>query len=74
MKKHAVINDQGIVENIVLWDGVAEWHPPQGCVLILVDDIECGIGWAHENGEFRRPPPPAPPEPETVTQPDTPTT
>lgn len=74
MKRHAVIGPDNVVENIVMWDCVSTWKPPENHFLVLVEDIACGVGWAYENGEFRRPPPPAPPEPETVTQPDTPTT
>lgn len=50
MKKFAVVND-GVVINIVVWDGVTSWVPSQG-VAIEIINCECGIGYAYIDGEF----------------------
>ncbi len=33
IKRYAVIDQGGNVINIILWDGVAEWSPPDGCTV-----------------------------------------
>lgn len=44
MKKYLVIRD-GVVENIILWDGVAHWPPPEGTtVLECPPDLVIDIG------------------------------
>jgi hypothetical protein len=40
MYKHAVINKDNIVVNIILWDTESKWQPPIGCYLIR-SDIAC---------------------------------
>jgi hypothetical protein len=60
---YAVIDSQtNICENIVLWDGVTEWTPPEGCYIKDVTGIYAGIGWSFVNGEWIAPTPQ--PEPE----------
>lgn len=44
----------GIVENIAIWDGVAEWHP-EGYDLVDVTEINCHIGDLYNNGVFETP-------------------
>jgi hypothetical protein len=56
MKKHALVNSENIVENVILWDGSSEWTAPQGKTLIDVENVMCGIGWIHSNGTFTEPP------------------
>lgn len=51
---YAVIDKNGIVVNVVLWDGVAKWNPPTGMTAALADD-ECRIGGAYINGRFTPP-------------------
>jgi hypothetical protein len=53
MDGYAVVRD-GVVENIVVWDGEAEWSPPEGCEVVAAPD-GCGIGWQVENGVPQRP-------------------
>lgn len=55
MYKHALINNQNIVDNIVVWDGGDSWQPPQTMTCINVEDIECGIGWAYDGSAFTAP-------------------
>lgn len=58
MRKHAIIDSNNVVENIILWDGTSEWRPPEGKTLVEVEEIFCGPGWIYENGVFTEPPPP----------------
>ena|ERR1044072_2917675 len=43
------------VLNVIIWDGVAQWQPPEGTFLIKHD--QCGIGdlWHEEMQDFLRP-------------------
>ena len=29
-ENYAVVNSGGLIINIVVWDGVSEWEPPEG--------------------------------------------
>lgn len=50
-----VIN--GVVVNIVVWDGNNEWKPEEGETVKLSEDA--GIGWHYKDGEFTPPEQPA---------------
>jgi hypothetical protein len=54
--KYAMIRD-GRVENVVEWDGEAEWTPDPS-----YDVIDCppsvGPGWSHDDDGFHAPPEP----------------
>ena len=54
---YAVVKD-GIVINIVVWDGETEWQPDEGYA--VKTDGSVGIGWLYD-GETFTPPPVAPP-------------
>jgi hypothetical protein len=59
---YAVIEDTHVV-NMVVWDGVTEWSPPDGDELVCIKDFpHVGIGWDYIDGEFvdNRPPEPSP--------------
>lgn len=58
MAKHAVVNSDNVVENIIVWDESSDWRPPEGRFLVNVDEIFCDIGWVHNNGTFANPNPP----------------
>lgn len=58
MAKHAVVNSDNVVENVIVWDESSDWRPPEGRVLVNVDEIFCDIGWHHNNGTFTNPNPP----------------
>lgn len=49
-----VIN--GIVDNIVVWDGESDWKPSEGEVVPISGSVS--IGWSYENGKFTPPPEP----------------
>lgn len=62
MGTYAVIfSSTGIVENLILWDGVTDWSPPEGCIAIETDIAQ--IGWSYVDGEFIAPPEPEVPPP-----------
>jgi hypothetical protein len=48
----AVIED-GKVVACVVWDGIADWSPPEGSTLVsLADHPYAGIGWDYTDGDF----------------------
>lgn len=55
MNKYALINNQNIVDNIVIWDGSDSWQPPQTMTCINVENIECDIGWIYDGSVFTAP-------------------
>lgn len=57
MKRWAVISD-GIVRNIIAWDGVSEWSPPNiEDIVIEIEDKPVSIGWIYNGSEFIDPNP-----------------
>lgn len=50
---YAHISD-GYVVNISVWDGVAEYTPPEDETLVL-NDVGAQIGWEFADGEFVNP-------------------
>lgn len=59
MRNYFVLRD-GVVENVVVWDGVSDWTPRSGTELVIADTF-ASIGWIRqEDGSF------APPAPEII--------
>lgn len=61
--RYCVIEEAtGIVTSAVIWDGIAEWAPPEGYIAVASD--VASPGWTYVNGEFIEPPviPPTPEE------------
>lgn len=51
---YAVVTN-GIVDNIVVWDGSSDWMPPIGSVLVEIAPNEwCSIGTIYREGEQPR--------------------
>lgn len=50
---YAVVKD-GIVINMVVWDGVTEWQPDEG--MAVAADEYAGIGWSYDGEKFTPPP------------------
>jgi hypothetical protein len=52
--KYAIIDDATkVVLNIIIWDGVTPYTPPQGTSLVNVDGVPCDIGWIQQpDGTF----------------------
>ncbi|EMB2428711.1 tail fiber assembly protein [Escherichia coli] len=51
---YAVVKD-GIVINIVVWDGETEWQPDDG-EAVKIDNV-AGIGWLYDGKKFTAPEP-----------------
>jgi len=39
---YAVVNADGVVVNLVLWDGQSSWTPPAGCTVIIANWLNIG--------------------------------
>jgi hypothetical protein len=52
MKRYAIVNSNGFVDNIILWDEATQWSPPEGSTMVKVEEILCDIGWKYENEAF----------------------
>ena len=66
MNTYAIIDATTTVINIVIWDGLPPWTPPQDCIAVAIPvGSNAGIGWTYVGGEFIAPPPPEP-EPEVT--------
>lgn len=63
MSTYALIKD-GVVENIVVWDGTGDIF--DGLVIIQLQDDLVGIGWLYADGKFTNPNEPQPPTPEEL--------
>ena len=56
MANYALIDSNGVVQNIVVWDGVSPWTPPDGLTAVLNPETVCaGIGWTYESKAFVAP-------------------
>ena len=53
MTRYAVVRD-GVVENLIIWDGGAEgWQPPEGSIAVLIpDDASVSIGGTYDGEKF----------------------
>ncbi|WP_047706781.1 tail fiber assembly protein [Plesiomonas sp. ZOR0011] len=51
--RYALINADGMVENVIEWSGDGEWSPPDGLVAVTTDIAD--IGWIFSEGEFQPP-------------------
>ena len=51
-KRWACIED-GLVDMVVIWDGVTEWPPAEDYVMVeLPDDSPVGPGWDYDGKKF----------------------
>lgn len=55
MKRYAIIDSTGKVDNIILWDEASQWTPPEGMSMVNVEGILCDLGWKYENEVFTNP-------------------
>ena len=59
MARYCLIRN-GVVENVIAWDGVAPWQAPAGYQVIT--DDRASPGWRYDGAVFTPPAPvPAPP-------------
>lgn len=54
--RYAVVRD-GMVENVIRWDGEAEWSPPEGADLVALGEAAIGPGYTWDGAAFTAPPP-----------------
>ncbi|MCA8389264.1 hypothetical protein LGN11_26545 [Burkholderia multivorans] len=55
MDSYAVV-ENGLVVNIVEWDGVATWAPPDGTSAVKIPNGETvGIGFGFDGSQFKSP-------------------
>ncbi len=67
MPNYAVVDENNIVKNVIVWDEASAWTPPEGHFIVKVlDEVRCDIGWIHNEGQFA-----APTEPEAPAEPTT---
>lgn len=52
MMNYALIKN-GIVENVVVWDGDGDIFSEYE--VVEIDGVQAGIGWGYDNGEFIEP-------------------
>jgi len=56
---YAVLNSDSLVVNVVVFNGIDAWNPPEGCTCVEIPkDSGAGIGWSYVDGEFVSPEPP----------------
>lgn len=55
MARYAVIDENGVVQNVIEWDGIAQWEPPKGCTLKPHEQVGRGDLWHEGLQEFVRP-------------------
>jgi len=50
---YAVVVD-GIVENVVAWDGVSEWDQPTGDIVLIPEGEVANVGLGYSGGVFEQ--------------------
>lgn len=50
--------ETGLVENAIVYDGEADYTPPEGLALVERGDSGAWIGWTYTDGQFTPPPDP----------------
>lgn len=51
-RRWAVVDD-GIVVNLIVWDGESPWSPPSDArVIEIPDDSPVDIGWSYDGSNF----------------------
>lgn len=56
MKRYALVDASGVVDNVVMWDGGEDWTVPAGFEAIQSD--AAGVGWTYANAALSPPEPP----------------
>ncbi|MCP1440491.1 hypothetical protein J3D56_003927 [Erwinia persicina] len=56
MDNYALINNYGVVENIIVWDGESKWNPPDNSIVARIDNgVFVDIGYTYQKGAFAPP-------------------
>lgn len=53
--RYAVINNDGLVINVIDWDGKAKWSPPSGCYVIQDDHCDINDFYNRFTKKFTKP-------------------
>ena len=70
MNRYAIVDKiTGFVDNVVLWDGIVDWEPPEGYQAIHTENETVGPKWTYLNGTFTAPVIEIPKPPEIITPP-----
>lgn len=40
--------------NTIIWDGIAQWNPPDGCIVVPINDIELNDECEQVNGVWQK--------------------
>lgn len=54
MYRHGIVDKDGRVVNVIVWDGVTEWQPPKDHTVIRHDEIDMHDHWCHEKKEITK--------------------
>jgi hypothetical protein len=55
ISNYAIV-ENGVVTNVVLWDGESEWQPPvDGSAVAISEDSAITIGWIYNGATFSAP-------------------
>lgn len=63
MEKYLELNSDGLVINIVVWDGESPYNPDGHTILLCDDHPQASFGWTFDGDNWI-----APPEPEVETE------
>ncbi len=55
MDRYAVVNEKNEVVNVIAWDGVSLWNPPEGHSIQKNEDVGRGDIWMESIQDFVRP-------------------
>ena len=48
-ERYAVVNEADyVVDNLVLWDGVTLWTPPENHIAVLIGAQMCDFGYSYD--------------------------
>lgn len=53
--RYAVIDKSNRVINVIVWDGLTEWHPPSGCMVKETQEAAIGDIWMEDLQDYVRP-------------------
>lgn len=54
MKRHAIININNEVVNVIVWDGITRWSPPTNHIAVQFDICDIGDTYDPENNKIIR--------------------
>jgi hypothetical protein len=53
--RYAVIDQNNLVTNVIMWDGVTQWKPPEGYVVKETQEAAMGDIWMENLQDYVRP-------------------